>query len=90
MRLTHQIVALLAKELIIDPIHRHRYVATAIHVSVKVALIIDDKAFLIGASNLEQEFFGLARPQVVCLGNLVTNSWLAAPCLSLPVMSVGS
>ena len=56
MGLTHQILALIGKELIVNPIHRHRYVTTAIHVSMKAAPIIDDKAFLVGTLDRKQEF----------------------------------
>jgi len=53
MGLAHQILALFGKELVVDPIHRHRYVPTAIYIGVKLAFIIDNEAFLVGALDLE-------------------------------------
>lgn len=55
--LAHQVLALFGKKLIVDPIHRHRYVTAAIYVRVKLTSVIDDKTFFIGTSHREQEFF---------------------------------
>lgn len=58
--LTHEILALLGEELIINPIHRHRHMTTTIHISVKLAFIIDDKTFFVRALDRKQKFFRFA------------------------------
>ena len=57
MGLAHKILAFFAKKLVVDPIHRHRHMTAAIHESVKLPFVIDNKTFLVGAPDLEQEFF---------------------------------
>jgi hypothetical protein len=73
MGLAHQIPAFFSKELIVDPIHSHRYVAAAIDVCVKLTSIIDEETFLVGAANREQKFFRLASFQIACQPDSITN-----------------
>jgi len=80
MGLAHEIAALFREELIINPIHRDRYMPASIHVGVKLALVIDQKAFLVGASNRQQEFSRFTRLQITGERDLVANSRRFALC----------
>jgi len=91
MGLAHEIAALFRKELIIDPIHRERNVPAAIQVGVKLPLVIDQKAFLIDASNRQQELSRFAWLQFTGQRDPVANSGSPAVCpLLLCAASAGS
>src|SRR6202034_3680544 len=59
MGLTHQVAPALRKELVVNPIHRHRHVAASIHVSVEVTAEVDQKALFLGATHGHQELHRL-------------------------------
>ena len=90
MGLAHQIAAFFREKLIIDPIHRDRYMAAAIHVGVKLPLVIDQKAFFIGASNRQQEFCRFAWLQLVGERDFVPNPRMRTLCLASSAVSIGS
>ncbi len=64
MRLAHQVASFFREELIVDPVHRHRHMAASIDVSVKLAVEIDQEAFLVGAANRQQELHRFAGLEV--------------------------
>jgi hypothetical protein len=56
MSLAHEITPMFREKLIINPIHRNRHVPAAIHISVKLTMVVDQKAFFVSTSNRQQEF----------------------------------
>jgi hypothetical protein len=85
MRLAHQVTAVLGEKLIINPVHRHRYMPAAIDVSVKLTRVVDHEAFLVSPSNRDDEFVRFPRLELGDECDPVADSGSFMPCLRLMI-----
>lgn len=76
--LTHQIASALGKEVIVDPIHRDRYVTAAVDVGMEIAAEVDHEAFFLNTVDRKHELVRLSRPDFVGPSHPITDRPLAA------------